>query len=184
MSGPEPELVADRVTAARRIAAPAQAIFLLVSDPARHIDIDGSGMLQAAPDARPLTAAGQTIDMNMDRRPLGDIPDMAEYTVRCTVTQLIPDRLIEWAVRAVGKPPAGHVYGWQIEPITDGECLVSHYCDWASITDELRAKFSWPVVPADRLENSVENLDRLATRSGGRETGTRARHGNISGRRE
>ena len=65
-----------------------------------------------------------------------------------------------------GEAPAGHVYGWQIEPITDGECLVSHYCDWAGITDELRAKFSWPVMPADRLENSVENLDRLATRPG------------------
>jgi len=29
----------------------------------------------------------------------------------------------------VGKPPAGHVYGWQIEPLTDGECLVTYYCD-------------------------------------------------------
>jgi len=63
MSGPQAEPVsADRVTAARRIAAPAQAIFLLVSDPARHVDIDGSGMLQAAPDASPLTAVGQTFD--------------------------------------------------------------------------------------------------------------------------
>lgn len=50
MSGPEAEPVsADRVSAARCIAAPAHAIFLLVSDPARHVDIDGSGMLQAAP---------------------------------------------------------------------------------------------------------------------------------------
>jgi uncharacterized protein YndB with AHSA1/START domain len=164
MSGPEAELVsADRVTATRRIAAPAHAIFLLVSDPARHVDIDGSGMLQAAPDARPLTAVGQTFDMDMDRRPLGDIPNMAEYKVRCTVTQLIPDRLIEWTVRAVGKPPAGHVYGWEIEPLTDGESLVSNYCDWTNIGDELRARFRWPVVPFDRLENSVENLDRLAT---------------------
>ena len=97
---------ADRVTVTRRIAAPAHAIFVLVSDPARHVDIDGSGMLQAAPGATPLTAVGQTFDMDMDRRPLGDIPTMAEYTVRCTVTQLIPDRLIEWTVRAVGKPPA------------------------------------------------------------------------------
>jgi Polyketide cyclase / dehydrase and lipid transport len=164
VSGPEAESVsADRVTATRRIAAPAHAIFLLVSDPTRHVDIDGSGMLQAAPDTRPLTAVGQTFDMDMDRRPLGDIPNMAEYKVRCTVTQLIPDRLIEWTVRAVGKPPAGHVYGWQIEPLTDGECLVSNYCDWTNIGDELRERFRWPVVPVDRLENSVENLDRLAT---------------------
>jgi hypothetical protein len=167
MSGPRAGPVsADRVTAARRIAAPAHAIFLLVSDPARHVDIDGSGMLRAAPDARPLTAVGQTFDMNMDRRPLGDIPNMAEYTVRCTVTQLIPDRLIEWTVRAVGKLPAGHVYGWQIEPLTDGECLVTNYCDWTGISDDLRARFRWPVVPVDRLQRSAENLDRLATRPG------------------
>ena len=59
---------ADRVTVTRRIAAPAHAIFVLVSDPARHVDIDGSGMLQAAPHpfASPLTAVDQTFDMNMD----------------------------------------------------------------------------------------------------------------------
>ena len=156
-------MATDRVSATRRISASAQTIYVIVSDPARHVDIDGSGMLQVAPDARPLTAVGQTFDMDMDRRPLGDIPNMAEYRVRCTVTQLIPDRLIEWTVRAVGKPPAGHVYGWQIEPLTDGECLVSNYCDWTNISEELRARFRWPVVPVDRLENSVENLDRLAT---------------------
>jgi hypothetical protein len=155
---------ADRVTTTRRITAPAHAIFLLVSDPARHVDIDGSGMLQAAPDARPLTAVGQSFDMDMDRRPLGDIPNMAEYKVRCTITQLIADRLIEWTVRAIGKPPAGHVWGWQLEPLPDGDCLVSHYCDWSNISDELRAKFRWPVVPVDRLQRSVENLDRIATR--------------------
>src|SRR5258708_20070082 len=134
----------------------------MVGDPARHVASEGSGMLQVAPDARPLTAVGQTCDMDMDRRPLGDIPNMAEYKVRCTFTQLLPDRLMEWTVRAVGKPPAGHVYGWQIEPLTDGECLVSNYCDWTNISEELRARFRWPVVPADRLEHSVGNLERLA----------------------
>ena len=165
MSGPAAEPVsADRVTVTRRIAAPAHAIFRLVSNPARHVDIDGSGMLQAASDAAPLTAVGQMFDMDMDRRPLGDIPNMAEYKVRCTVSQLIPDRLIEWTVRAVGKPPADHVYGWQIEADSDTACVVSNYCDWTNISDELRAKFRWPVVPVDRLQRSVENLDRLAAR--------------------
>ena len=121
-------------------------------------------MRQAAPGARPLTAVGQTFDMDMDRRPLGDIPDMAEYKVRCTVTRLIPDRLVEWTVRAVGKPPAGHVWGWRIEPLTDGACLVSNYCDWTGISGDLRARFRWPVVPVDRLQRSVGNLERLATR--------------------
>jgi hypothetical protein len=96
----------DHVSVTRRIAAPANKIFLIVSNPAGHVEIDSSGMLQTAPDARPLTAVGQTFDMDMDRRPLGDIPNMAEYKVRCTVTQLIPHRLIEWTVRAVGSLPS------------------------------------------------------------------------------
>jgi hypothetical protein len=158
----------DRVSATGRIAAPAHEIWLIVSDPARHVEIDGSGMLQAAPGARPLNAVGQTfdMDMDMDRRPLGDIPSMAEYQIRCTVTRLVPDRLIEWAVRAAGKPPSGHVYGWQIEPVGDAACLVTNYCDWTNISDQLRAKFSWPVVPVDRLEKSVANLKGIASLDG------------------
>ena len=101
-------------------------------------------------------------DMDMDRRPLGDIPNMAEYTVRCTVTQLIPDRLVEWTVRVVGRPPAGHVYGWQIEPAGDTACIVTSYCDWTNVSGELRTRFRWPVVPADRLQRSIENLERIA----------------------
>ena len=153
----------DRVSATGRITAPAHEVFLIVSNPARHVEIDGSGMLQGAPGAKPLTAVGETFDMDMDRRPLGDIPDMAEYKVRCTVTRLVPDRLVEWTVRAVGKPPSGHVYGWQIEPVTDTACVVTNYCDWTDINEALRAKFVWPVVPVDRLEKSVENLTRMTT---------------------
>jgi hypothetical protein len=173
MSGPAGGLAsADRITATRRIAAPAHAIFLLLSDPPRHVDIDGSGMLRAAPDARPLTAVGETFDIDMDRRPQRDSPnteaylnlvrDLPDYKVRCTVTRLIPERLIEWAVQAVGKPPAGHVWGWQIEPLPEGACHVSNYCDWSAISDDLRARFRWPVVSPDRLEQSLENLERLA----------------------
>jgi hypothetical protein len=153
----------DRIQACGRIGAPTHAIFAAVSDPANHIAIDGSGMLRAAPHARPLTAVGETFRIDMDRRPLGDIPNMAQYEVWCTVTQFVPNRLMEWTVQVQGKPPAGHLYGWQIEPLTDRECLVTNYCDWTNISDELRAKFRWPVVPVDRLERSIENSKRLIT---------------------
>jgi hypothetical protein len=106
-------VTSDRVSASGRIAAPAQEVFRLVADPARHVEIDGSGMLQAAPDTTQLSAVGQTFDMQMDRRPLGDIPNMAEYQVRCTVTQLTPGRLIEWSATPAGQPPSGVVWGWR-----------------------------------------------------------------------
>ena len=57
----------ERVSATRRIAAPAHELFLLVSSPEGHVQIDGSGMLVAAPDAKPLTAVGEHFDMDMDR---------------------------------------------------------------------------------------------------------------------
>jgi hypothetical protein len=163
------------VTVTAPIAAPADAIFGIVSNPVLHPELDGSGMLKATPDARPLTEIGQTFDAEMDRRPLGDtantkqlqwlVREVPDYMVRCTVTRLISSRLIEWNVAVVGKHPGGHVWGWRIDTLSDAACLVSHYCDWTNISDELRAKFRWPVVPVDRLRRSLENLDRIVTRS-------------------
>ena len=37
---------------------------------------------------------------------------------------------------------------------------------WSAVDDELRARFRWLVVPVDRLQRPVENLDRLATPPG------------------
>jgi uncharacterized protein YndB with AHSA1/START domain len=153
----------DRVSATRRVAAPADQLFRIVSDPSGQVAIDGSGMLVAAPDAVRLTAVGQTFDMDMDRRPLGDIPDLAAYQVRNTVTAIVPDRLIEWTVGFGDHPPFGHVYGWQLEPVGEHETDVTNYCDWTAISDEMRAGVAWPVVPVRMLEQSLENLDRLAT---------------------
>jgi hypothetical protein len=152
----------DRVSATRRIGAPAHKLFEIVSDPAGHVEIDGSGIRVAAPEARRLTAVGETFDIDMDRAPLGDIPDMGKYKVRNTVTQIVPDRLFEWAPGGVDRPPAGHVYGWQIEPVSDTESEVSNYCDWTNTSDEMRSWRAWPIVPTEMLERSVENLARIA----------------------
>jgi hypothetical protein len=152
-----------RVAATRRITAPASTIFAIVSDPVGHVDIDGSGMLEAAPDARKLTEVGQTFEMDMDRRPLGDIPNMGKYQVRNTVTQITPDRLFEWGVGTIDRPMFGHVYGWQIDPVGDDECDVTNYCDWTNIPEEMLSAREWPIVPLSMMEKSVENLERIAT---------------------
>jgi hypothetical protein len=151
----------ERVSATRRIAAPASTLFQIVSNPAGHVQIDGSGMLEAATD-RQVTAVGETFDIDMDREPLGDIPEMGKYQVRNTVTQIIPDRLFEWGVGSADRPPFGHVYGWLLEPVSDTETDVTNYCDWTNIPDEMRSP-RWPIVPVHMLEKSVENLDRIAT---------------------
>ncbi|HAP76395.1 MAG TPA: polyketide cyclase [Acidimicrobiaceae bacterium] len=155
---------AERVAVTLRIAASAEVIYAIVSDPAGHVRIDGSGMLAAAPDARPVTAVGDTFDMAMDRAPLNDIPGLGKYTVRNTVTQLVPGRLVEWTIGAVDQPPLGHVYGWQLDPVDDHTTDVTNYCDWSNIVEALRAAGrTWPIVPVAMLEQSVANLERVAT---------------------
>jgi len=153
----------DRVSATRRIAAPASRLFQIVATPSGQVAIDGSGMLDAAPDDQALTAVGETFDMDMDREPLGDIPNLTKYQVRNTVTRITPDRLIEWTVGFGDHPPFGHVYGWSLDPLSEAETDVTNYCDWSNATEEMRSGVTWPVVPVTMLEQSVENLDRLVT---------------------
>ena len=150
-----------RLSASGRIAAPANKLFEIVSSPAGHVAIDGSGMLVASVDSRPMEKVGDTFDMNMDREPLGDIPDMGKYQVRNTVTKIEPNRLFEWAVGMVDGDPIGHVYGWELTPVSDTETDVTNYTDWSGIPQNLQQH--WPIVPQHMLEESVEKLRQVAT---------------------
>lgn len=150
--------------ARRRVSAPASRVWELVSHPQGHVQIDGSGMLEAAIDATPLTAVGDIFDMAMDREPLGDVP-LGKYRTRNWVTRIEPPGLIEWATNLHGNDePIGHRYGWVIEPVTATECDVTNYTDWSQVPADWRA--AWPIVPLSMLEQSVENLARIATTPG------------------
>jgi hypothetical protein len=161
----------ERVGVSRRIAAPASRIFALVSDPAMHVEIDGSGMLEASPDARPMTQPGDSFAMKMDREPLGDIPNMGKYEVLNTVTQVVPDRLFEWSVGSAERGALGHVYGWQLDAVDGGTTDVTNYVDWSkldrmSLPKAFRDRIKFPIVPLSMMEKSLDNLERLATKEG------------------
>ncbi|WP_035855306.1 SRPBCC family protein [Cryptosporangium arvum] len=150
-----------RIETTRRIAAPADRIFALISDPHGHVAIDGSGMLLAAPDARPIGAVGDTFVMNMDREPLGDLP-MGKYTVKNTVVRFTPGVEVAWQPGAVDRSPIGHTYGYRLAALDGGATEVTSYCDWSGAHPKLLAALTWPIVPLSALEKSLENLRRLA----------------------
>lgn len=153
---------ADRMSLTRRIAAPAERIFAVISSPQGHVEIDGSGMLVAAGDAAELRAVGDTFEMHMDREPLGDLP-LGRYTVCNTVTVFEPGTEIAWTVGAVGRTPIGHVYGYRLEPVGASSTEVTSYYDWSAVSEAWRERVSWPVVPREMLEASLDNLERLVT---------------------
>jgi hypothetical protein len=150
----------ERVSASGTVAAPAAEIFAVVASPDGHVEIDGSGMLVAAPDAQPFTAVGQTFVMDMDREPLGDIP-LGRYSVHNAVTRLVPDRLVEWNIGISEGEPLGHVYGWELEAVSDTETVVTNYCDWSDLAEPLREHITFPVVPVSMLEQSVTRLQQV-----------------------
>jgi hypothetical protein len=151
----------ERISATRRIEAPAAAIFAIISDPAGQVAIDGSHMLVTAPDTTRLAAVGDTFTIDMDRDALGDMP-LGKYTVLNTVTRIDPDRLLEWNVGSAERGPVGHVYGYELA--ADGDATdVTSYCDWSGISDAMREMARWPIVPKMALMSTLEKLDRLAT---------------------
>jgi hypothetical protein len=163
MSDTEVRQTESRLELMRSINAPPGAVFAVITDPAGHVKIDGSGMLVAAQNSSPLTGIGDSFVMNMDREALGDIP-LGKYQVRNTVTAFVVNELFEWNVGGVDQPPFGHVYGYRLKPRSKGTTLVTHYVDWSGVrAGSIRDRF--PIVPAHMLEKSLANLDRIVTAS-------------------
>ena len=103
--------------------------------------------------------------MKMDREPLGDVP-MGKYEVRCSVTAIEPDTLVEWNIESGEYGTIGHVYGFRIEP-AGAESDVVNYCDWSGIPDSYKSAVAWPIVPASMLEQSLVNLEAIVVRAAG-----------------
>jgi hypothetical protein len=154
--------MSERIAATHRIAAPAGHIFRLITDPAVHVRIDGSGMLVEAGSGTVLRAVGDAFEMEMDREPIGDLP-LGRYRVRNTVTRIEPDALLEWSVAANGRSPWGHVWGYTLVPAGDGATDVTSYCDWSGVPERRRGASRWPVVPVESIVASLAKLDAMAT---------------------
>lgn len=123
------------------------------------MEIDGSGMLEVAPEARPLERVGDAFEMDMDREPLGDVP-MGKYKVINTVTRIEPDALVEWNVGTPERGVFGHVYGFEIHSLPTGETEVINYCDWSGVPEKYQDRF--PIVPESMMQKTVDSLAALA----------------------
>ncbi|MGP8010076.1 MAG: hypothetical protein ACLPKZ_07475 [Acidimicrobiales bacterium] len=161
-----------RVEVSRRIEASAERIFKILSNPQRHMDFDGSGMLRGAVFDRPISEVGDSFIMKMHR--LGD-----DYLMINHVVEFEEGRRIFWEP-APGDPsrtegndpskvgiPAGYRWGYILTPDDDDATIVTEVFDYAALSEDLlRDGGTWINGSDSVLESmagSLERLERIST---------------------
>ena len=150
-------MTTERFEVQRLIPAPPAAIFAILTDPAGHVKIDSSGMLQSA-EGSVVQAVGDTFLVHMDREALNDYP-MGTYDVTVVITAFEPDAAIEWTISGRIQPPIEHLYGYRLEP-AEGGTLVTSYYDWSHILEQYRPAGIFPVIPESALRATLGILAR------------------------
>jgi hypothetical protein len=146
--------MAERFEVQRPIAADPATVFRVLCDPRGHVAIDSSGMLMDA-TGDPVTSAGDTFVVHMDREALNDYP-LGLYDVTVKIVEFQADREIAWTVE--GQLNLGHVYGYRLEPIPEGTLVTSYY-DWSSVDDSWKDSV-FPVIPESALRATLGILAR------------------------
>jgi uncharacterized protein YndB with AHSA1/START domain len=157
--------VITTVSVSRRIAAPAEAIFSVLSDPRRHQEYDGSTMLRGT-EGGPITAIGDVFVMKMYFKPLG-----GDYCMNNHVVEFEPGRRIAWEPENgaghpdVDSPKARWGHRWRFELAPDGPdaTVVTETWDGTGIPAE-DAEDGRQWLPS--MTKTLERLDHLLTGEG------------------
>lgn len=145
---------AKSVTVDRTIDASAKDVFDVLSNPANHVELDGSGFVRSVDQADRITAVGQSFRMNMAGDHMG-----GEYQTDNVVSGYEADKLLAWKTAPAGQEPPGWEWMWELAPQGPASTRVTLTYDWAKVTDkDLLSKISFPLVSKEELETSLANL--------------------------
>lgn len=139
-------------TATRTIDAQANDIFDLLSNPERHEETDGSGMVRAADKGERLKKVGDTFTMNMHN-------DDGDYQTKNAVYAFEDGRVIGWenVKNITTDVEVGAKWLYELEPADEGHTKVTLTYDRSDIkSDKVRkmsAKFD-----EEFLDNSLAKL--------------------------
>ena len=139
------------VSASREIAAEPAQIFELIADPAQQPRWDGNDNLKSAQAGQRVRSTGDVFTMTLTR---GGIRDNH-------VVEFDEGRLMAWRPSEPGLEPPGHLWRWELEPITASRTKVTHTYDWSTLTDENRFGRARATTP-DKLLASLDRLAALA----------------------
>lgn len=141
------------VSATRDIDATAAVIFELIADPARQPEWDGNDNLDTSEPGQRVRAEG---DAFITRTTKGNVRQN-------NVVEFDEGRRIAWMPGEVDAPRPGHLWRWELEPLSETRTRVTHTYDWTQLTDERRFdRARWTT--AERLMASMDRLAALAER--------------------
>lgn len=152
-------MTSERIEVQRTIPASPETIFRVLCDPQGHVAIDSSGMLMDA-TGDPVTAAGDSFVVHMDREALNDYP-LGLYDVTVNIETFVANREIAWTI--LGQLNIGHVYGYRLEPADEGTLVTSYY-DWSTIGQDWKDSGIFPVIPESALRATLGILNRTVVR--------------------
>lgn len=151
------------VSVSRRIDAPAEAVFKVLSDPSRHPRIDGSDMLRGSVGGGVITGVGDVFSMKMHNPEMGDY-EMVNYVVEYELNRRI---IWEPELSAASRPEdlgdigvrAGHRWGFELAPEGTDATVVTEIFDCSRAPEWLRTA----VRNGDRWRDAMAaTLERLA----------------------
>jgi hypothetical protein len=155
------------VTVSRRITAPASAIFEVLVDPRRHVELDGSGMLRGAVTSEVISGVGDVFVMKMYFDALGD------YEMNNHVIEYEPGRRIGWepesgrghrdASAEVSQRRWGHRWSYELEPDGPDATIVTEIYDCSRAPEDQRAGMDDGKVWIESMAETLERLDRICT---------------------
>ncbi|GAA1137314.1 SRPBCC family protein [Ornithinicoccus hortensis] len=142
------------ITVSRVVDAPAQDIFAVLSNPARHAELDGSGFVRSDDRTDRITGTGQVFTMNMEGPHMG-----GEYQTDNHVVGFDDNHLIAWKTAPAGTEPPGWQWVWELTPEGTDATTVRLTYDWSGVTDpQLLEKIGFPLVSQGQLEDSLGRL--------------------------
>jgi hypothetical protein len=167
----------EPVAVSRRIEAPAGDIFRLLTNPRRHLDLDGSGMLRGVVSDGVISEVGDVFVVKMYNSRHGD------YEMNNHVVEYEPNRRIGWEPNpGRGHPDAsslearwGHRWIFDLAPEGAEVTVVTEIFDGSRLPRDKRTEVhngrNWWITS---MTKTLERLDELC--SGGRAAG-----GNVPG---
>jgi uncharacterized protein YndB with AHSA1/START domain len=151
-------MAGETLSATTIIDAPAEAVFAVLADPAKHAAIDGTGWVQQSLDGHPLTEPGQVFRMTMYH---ANHPD-GTYQMANQVQVFDPPHAISWQPGQEAGDGSlsfgGWVWRYDLTPDGPSRTSVTLSYDWSAVPGPIRQHIAFPPFPPEHLDNSLAHL--------------------------